>query len=100
MMKDFSLNLPSDFSEYEWEVEIKGCFFEAKLFVFEKCYKLSFYDPARLNQEIGDMLNSEHVFFESNLVVIKSVTKSNMEDSVEMLIKTGKVNFLTEYVEK
>jgi hypothetical protein len=37
-------------------------------------YRLSFYDPVRLGQEIQSEFERGSIFFEPNLVVVKSVT--------------------------
>ena len=93
-MQSFALVLPSDFDDYEWEVKAKGFFSEARLSVSGKRYRLTFYDPVRLSQEIEDELKRGELFFESNLVIVSSVTRSDMERAVESLMKSGQDAFL------
>lgn len=93
-MHDYSLTLPADFDDYEWEVTAKGCFSEAFLTVAEISYRLNFYDAIRLQQEIESALESGVMFFEPNLLVIKAVDKAKIEEAVELLVRSGQVRFL------
>ena len=86
-MQSFALVLPCEFDDYEWEVKAKGFFSEARLSVSGKRYRLTFYDPVRLSQEIEDELKRGELFFELNLVIVSSVTRSDMERAVESLMK-------------
>ncbi|HYD78257.1 MAG TPA: hypothetical protein VEC06_00475 [Paucimonas sp.] len=88
-MCDYSFVLPSDFDDYEWEVTAKGCFSEAMLTVSGKRYRLNFYDAVRLSQEIESAIEHGGMFFEPNLLVIKSVNKENMEQAVDLLVRSG-----------
>ncbi|GLR13241.1 hypothetical protein GCM10007907_20310 [Chitinimonas prasina] len=90
-MLNYSFDLPSDFMGYEWEVTAKGCFSGARITVGGKQYRLNFYDAARLGQEIESELESGNVFFEPNLVIVRSVTKEEMERAVEDLVRFGLV---------
>lgn len=82
------LNLPADFDDHAWEVEAKGWFGGAQLKAAGKTYKLNFYDPVRLAQEIEAVLATGRVFFEPNLVVVKSVTRGEMEQAAESLMSS------------
>jgi len=93
-MLSFALILPGDFDDYEWEVKAKGFYSEARLSVSGKRYRLTFYDPARLSQELEAALKRAELFFESNLVIVNSVTRSDMERAAEGLIKSGQEAFL------
>lgn len=90
-MSNFSFSLPWDFKDYEWEVTAKGCFSEAWMTVSEKRYRLNFYDIVRLSQEVESELKRGDVFFESNLVIVRSVTKLDMEQAAERLMQSGQV---------
>jgi hypothetical protein len=90
-MDNYSFVLPTDFSDYEWEVTSKGCFFEAQINIAGKSYRVSFYDAARLGQEIESELESGGVFFEPNLIVVRSVTGGEMARAVEQLVQSGQV---------
>jgi hypothetical protein len=93
-MSSFSFVLPADFDEYEWEVTSKGCFSEARITVAGRRYRLNFYDPVRLGQEIESEFRRGGMFFEPNLVVVPSVTRSDMERAVELLLKSGQMTSL------
>ena len=88
-MTDFSFVLPADFDDYAWEVEAKGCFAETMMTVAGKRFRLNFYDPVRLSQEIESELERGAAFFEPNLVIVRSVTKSDMQQAAEMLAQSG-----------
>lgn len=90
-MSDFSLILPSDFDEYAWEVEAKGWFSDVMVNVAGKAYKLNFYDPARLNQEIEDDLSGKVAFVGGNLVVVRSVNRANIEVAVRDLVRSERI---------
>ena len=94
-MSSYSFALPSDFADYEWEVTAKGCFSGALITVAEKQYRLNFYDRTRLGQEIESELESGSVFFEPNLVIVRSVTRAEMERAAEQLAQSGLVASLT-----
>jgi hypothetical protein len=84
-----SLIFPDEFDEYTWELESKGCFSEARLEFQGRCYRLSFYDRARLGQEIDEELRRGGLFFEPNLVVVPAVTRQNMEKAAAKLVEQG-----------
>lgn len=93
-MHDYSLNLPEDFSDYEWEVTAKGCFSEAFLSIAGVRYRLSFYDAIRLQQEIEGALEAGTMFFEPNLFVIKAVDKVKIEEAAALLVRSGQAHLL------
>jgi len=93
-LKNHSLEFPKGFDDYASELESKGWFSEARLSFLGKKYRLSFYDPARLGQEVDADIQRGGVFFEPNIVVIPSLTRSNMEDAVAQLVESGGVNSL------
>lgn len=95
-MSRFSFELPPDFADYEWEVEAKGWFSEARIFVSGKRYRLNFYDPVRLGQSIEDELKRDRAFFEPNLVVVQSVTRANMERAAALLAHSSLATALVE----
>lgn len=88
------LKLPEDFDAYGWEVEAKGWFSDARLSLSGKEYRINFYDPARLAQEIADEHERGAVFCEPNLVVVRKVTRSAMHNAVEELVKSGRIGSL------
>jgi len=93
-MKEHSLNFPQEYEEYEKEVESKGWFGDATLTYLGRRYRLNFYDPIRLAQEIESETQSGRIFFEPNLVIVRSVTRPDMESAVTQLIERGSVTSL------
>lgn len=90
-MKRHSLDFPQGFDDYASEVKSKGWFGEARLSFLGRRYRLNFYDPARLGQEIDAEIQRRRVFFEPNLVVIPTLTRASMESAVAALIDSGGV---------
>lgn len=90
-MSDFSLILPNDFDEYAWEVEAKGWFSDVMVNIAGKVYKLNFYDPARLNQEIEDDFSGNVAFVGGNLVVVRAVNRANIEIAVSDLVRSNRI---------
>ncbi len=86
-MAEYRLDLPPDFEEYGWEVEAKGWFEGAVLVFAGKKYRLHFFDPVRLGQEIQSSIEREGVFFEPNVVVVTHVTRLNMESAAARLVE-------------
>ena len=93
-MSSSALVFPEDFDDYGWEVEAKGWFEGAILSASGKRYRLHFFGPGRLRQEIEDELRERGVFFEPNLVVVSSVTRANMERAAEFLTQSGQIDSL------
>ena len=87
------LILPDDFKSYEWEVECKGWFVAQAVFEGQK-FLLNFYDPTRISQDIHDVLESDSLFFEKNLIIVESVNSSNMKKAVSELGSSGKYRCL------
>lgn len=94
-MSSYSFDLPLDFADYEWEVTAKGFFSGARMTVAGKQYRLNFYDAVRLGQEIESELENGSVFFEPNLVIVRSVTKVEIERAAAHLVQSGLVASLT-----
>lgn len=93
-MSIVSFVLPSDFADYEWEVTAKGWFSEVRITIDGKRYRLNFYDAVRLGQEIESALDCGGIFFEPNLVIVRSVTRVDMERAVEQLVQSGQIGSL------
>lgn len=93
-MTTFSLVFPQGYEDYAWEVESKGWFGEATLSYSGKNYRLNFYDPTRLAQEMDSEIQRGGIFFERNLVIVKSVTKSSMESAAAELVESGRTDSL------
>lgn len=57
-------------------------------------YRLNFYDPTGLAQEVDSEIQGGGIFFERNLVIVKSLTKSNMESAAVELVESGRIDSL------
>ena len=68
-----------------------GSFSEARLVVLGRKYRLNFFDPVRLAQEVQSALHRGAVFFESNVVVVPSLTRENMERAAAEVMRSGNV---------
>ncbi|MFN7475751.1 MAG: hypothetical protein ACK5RJ_13350 [Burkholderiales bacterium] len=88
-MLNYSFVLPSYFDDYQGEVMAKGCFSDALMIIGGKQYRLNFYDPLRLGQDIAMVLENEKMFFEPNLVIVREVTRKEMERAAERLAHPG-----------
>ena len=93
-MTKHSLDFPQGYDDYAFEVESKGWFGEARLSFLGRQYRLNFYDPVRLGQDIDSEIQRGHLFFEPNLVVVQSLTRPNMESAVARLVESGQVSLL------
>ena len=93
-MSNSQLIFPEDFADCEWELESKGWYSGARLLFEGKHYRLNFYDPGRLGQEIADELRRRGVHFEPNIVVVPAVTKVTMERAAEFLVTSGQAGKL------
>ncbi len=89
-----TLDFPTSYDEYASEVDSKGWFGEATFEFSGKHYRLNFYDPVRLQQEIDSEIQRVHFYFEPNLVVVPSLTRQNMENAFRLLIESGGVSSL------
>lgn len=98
-MRSSCLELPADFEEHGSEVEAKGWFSEARVIASGARYRINFYDQARLNQQIQGELARGQIFFEPNLVVVRAVTRANMESAAEELVQSGGLSSLIAEVE-
>lgn len=94
-MDQYELKFPEDFADHAWEVEIKGWFGGIKLSVAGKTYELIFYDPTRLSQEVEDGVADQGLFFEPNLVVVKSVNEAHIRAAAHALVSSGRYEALT-----
>jgi hypothetical protein len=94
-MTEHRLEFPEGFEDYAWEVEAKGWLHGAVAIIDGRRYLLTFYDPIRLSQDIEDELSRGAAFFEPNLIVVRSVTRAELESSVAAIVATGRHNALT-----
>jgi hypothetical protein len=94
-MTEHRVEFPEGFEGYAWEVEAKGWFQGAVAIIDGRRYLLTFYDPTRLSQDIKEELSQGAGFFEPNLIVVRSVTRAQIESSVAAIVATGRHNALT-----
>jgi hypothetical protein len=80
----YKINFQDDFDDHAWEVEAKG-WIALSVEKDSKTVALTFYDHVRLRQEIDDAIAESRVFFETNIVVVPSVTRANIERAVNVL---------------
>jgi hypothetical protein len=57
-------------------------------------YRLAFYDPVRLGQDVEEELQHGGFFFEPNLVVVPSITRQNMEKATAQLVNQAGLGLL------
>ncbi len=84
-MSEYSFELPSYFDDDAITIEAKGYFGPVCVVGESQSYQLFFYDQARLRQEASDALDSAACFVEPGLVVLKAVTRVQIESAIEYL---------------
>jgi hypothetical protein len=85
-----SVELPEGFNDFAWEAEAKGWLQGVIAVIADRRYRVTFYDPTRLAQDIEGELGASAVFFERNLIVVPSVTRAHMEAAIEVIARTGR----------
>jgi hypothetical protein len=91
---DYSIVFPEGFDDYAREVQSKGWFADVRLAFLGTKYRIAFYDPVRLGQEVQDRIQRGSIFFEPNLVVVQSINRQSMENAIQLLIETERANSL------
>ncbi len=89
------VEFPEGFDGYAREVEAKGWLPDVIVTINAQRYSVTFYDPARLAQDIEDELKASAAFFQCNLLVIPSVTRTRMEEAIASLARTGAYTGMT-----
>ena len=59
-------------------------------------YRLTFYEPQRLAQDVADQLEESPLFFEQNVVVVRKVTREAMELAVQELVRERRIDGLSQ----
>lgn len=90
----YNIIFPKNIEDYEWELSSKGYFSETEFIHEDRIYKISFYDPVRLSQEIEDALLKGEAFLDKNTVVIQEVSMVNMKRAIEEIISSKKLDYL------
>jgi hypothetical protein len=89
-MTEYGIDFPEGFDEFEWEAEAKGWLQGAVVTINRRRYRVTFYDPIRLAQDIEDELQEKSVYLESNVLVVASITREQMRAAVEVVAKNGR----------
>lgn len=89
-MSNVTIEFPSGFDDYEWEVEAKGWLQGVVATIDGRRYPLTFYDPTRLSQDIEEELARGTGFFEPNVFVVRSVDREHIESAVAAVVATGR----------
>ncbi len=78
----FTLNLPSDFDTYATEVEAKGVFWDAFVYVDGRRVDVCFYDLDRLVDDMRAELAHQGVAVARRVLVLDRVIESAMRQAV------------------
>jgi hypothetical protein len=87
------IEFPEGFDDYAWEAEAKGRLQGTIVIINQQRYRVTFYDPTRLSQDIEGELTGSAAFLEHNLVVIPvipSVTRTHVEKAIDFIAETGR----------
>src|SRR6266545_3044392 len=87
---EHAIEFPEGFNDFAWEVESKGWLQGAIVVIAGRRYRVIFYDPTRLAQDIESELEESAVFLERNLIVVSSLTRAHMEAAIEVVARTGR----------
>lgn len=90
MEQNYTIKYPEGYVEdnyFQFEVEAKGYLQNVILQFLNRDYKLIFYDPIRLEQDILEELKIKKTFFVSNLIVIESVNMEHINNAIMDMIK-------------
>ena len=68
--------------DQEYEYQAKGRLV-LDCIINQQTHTFTFYDPARLQQDIAAELERNSPFYEANLVVLPSVTHANIERFIQ-----------------
>lgn len=85
----YKLVFPDGFDDFVWELESKGWLAGAVAVIDGRRYRVTFYDPTRLAQDIESELKQAELFFEPNLLVVPAVTRAHMETAIAVVAKAG-----------
>lgn len=94
MEQNYIIKYPEGYIEdsyFQFEVEAKGYLQNVILRFLNRDYKLTFYDPIRLEQDILEELKIGKYYFASNLIVVESVNIEHINDAIMGMIRNGDV---------
>jgi hypothetical protein len=84
-MVPYELIFPEYLSGYEHETEAKGYLTGVKVVLNGRSIEFVVYDQVRLMQEVGDEMGSSGFFSEARLIVVRRVTKAEIESVIQRL---------------
>jgi hypothetical protein len=88
MMSKIEVIYPSWYDEIaEFEHEEKGYLEGVHLNTEIGSIILNFYDRARLEQDVGEEIRESGFFYISNIVIVESVTRANIEAATQEIAK-------------
>jgi hypothetical protein len=93
-MSDFKIEFPPGYEDYAWEVESKGWLQGVTATIAGRRYRLTFYEPTSLAQDVRNELATSTMFFEPNLLVVPETTRDCMTAAIADLARTGAFRFL------
>lgn len=88
-MNEYDIEFPAGFEDSAWEVESKGWLQGVTVTIAGRRYRLTFYEPTSLAQDIRSELARSAVFFEHNLLVVPATTRDCMTAAVSALARGG-----------
>lgn len=89
MSGSFAITYPDGFEGWEPIIEAKGWLADVLVAIEGARFRLTFYDPVRLGQEVDDDVRREGLFCERNLVIVPAVTRGHIEAAIGKLGEKG-----------
>ena len=93
-MADYSLDLPAELDEDAVLIEDKGWFDGVTIHLSGKRYRIHFYDAVRFAQDVRSSIDTSGWFLEKNAIVIRAVSKANMLQALERIVRSGMIEHL------
>lgn len=93
-MSHFKIEFPPGYEDFAWEVESKGWLQGVTATIAGQRYRLTFYEPMTLAQDIRNELARSTSFFEQNLIVVPATTRDCMTAAIADLARTGAFRYL------
>lgn len=84
-MNDFTVDWPADIDTYS---QPKG-WINLPVKSGGRTYSVTFFDPVRLGQEIGDALSQNAYFAELNLVVVDTIERATIDAALQSIANRG-----------
>jgi len=84
----FEAVFPDYFDQDALVIEAKGYFADLTVQSGGKTYRPVVYDAVRLAQEVADAVERDEVFVEANLIVVPTVTRSEILRALDRLARS------------